>query len=68
MYGIYNLNLFKSLRNRVNREREQCRIKYSDSKVSHLKVSDPKQWWKSVNKVLMSHKIFLIFGRGQKVS
>ena len=40
--------LFKSLRNRVNRERKQCRSKYYDSKVSQLKVSDPKQWWKSV--------------------
>ena len=40
--------LFKSLRNRVNRERKQCRSKYYDSKVSQLKVTDPKQWWKSV--------------------
>ena len=40
--------LFKSLRNRVNRERKQCRSKYYDSKVSQLKLSDPKQWWKSV--------------------
>ena len=40
--------LFKSLRNRVNRERKQCRSKDYDSKVSQLKVSDPKQWWKSV--------------------
>ena len=36
--------LFKSLRNRVNRERKQCPSKYFDSKVSQLKVSDPKQW------------------------
>ena len=36
--------LFKSLRNRVNRERKQCRNKYFDSKVSQLGVSDPKQW------------------------
>ena len=35
--------LFKSLRNRVNRERKQCRSKYYDSKVSQLKASDPKQ-------------------------
>ena len=36
--------LFKSLRNRVNRERKQCRSEYFDSKVSQLKVPDPKQW------------------------
>ena len=40
--------LFKSLRNRVNRERKPWRSKYYDSKVSQRKVSDPKQWWKSV--------------------
>jgi hypothetical protein len=34
--------LFES--NRVSRERKQCRSKYFDSKVSQLKVSDPKQW------------------------
>lgn len=33
--------LFKVLRNRVNRERKH-------SKVSHLKKSKPKQWWKQV--------------------
>ena len=32
--------LFKSLRNRVNRERKQCRGKYFDSKVSQLEVSE----------------------------
>ena len=40
--------LFKSLRNRINRERKQCQSKYFDSKVNQLKISDPKQWWKSV--------------------
>ena len=41
-------NLFRSLRNRVNRERKLCRSRFFDSKVKQLKDSNPKQWWKSI--------------------
>jgi hypothetical protein len=40
--------LFKSLRNRVNRERKLSRSKFFDTKVKELKSSNPKLWWKSV--------------------
>jgi hypothetical protein len=32
----------------TSHKQRQCRSKYYDSIVSQLKVSDPKQWWKSV--------------------
>lgn len=42
------IQLFKRLRNRISRERKHCWSKYFDTKVSQLKVSDPKQRWKSI--------------------
>ena len=42
---------FRSLRNRVNRERKSCRSKYYDSRVKQLKESDPSGWWKEIKKL-----------------
>ena len=39
---------FRRLRNRVNRLRKSCRTKYYASKVEHLRVCDPRRWWKEV--------------------
>ena len=38
----------RRLRNRVNRLRKSCRTKYYASKVEHLRVCDPRRWWKEV--------------------
>ena len=39
-----NTCLFKTLRNRVNRERKSCRSKFYKSKVEHLKECSPSIW------------------------
>ena len=36
-----NMPLFRSLRNRVNRERKVCRARYYNTKVAHLKNCKP---------------------------
>ena len=49
-----NLQDFKRLRNRVNRERKVCRAKYYfvfRAKVHHLKDCKPSDWWKEVKKL-----------------
>ena len=46
-----NQPMFRSLRNRVNRERKICRARYFDAKVSHLKECKPSNWWKEVKKL-----------------
>ena len=43
-----NQPMFRFLRNRVNREREICRWRYYDSKVSQLKECKPSAWWSGV--------------------
>ena len=43
-----DLVIFRRLRNRVNRLRKSCRTKYYASKVEHLRVCDPRRWWKEV--------------------
>ena len=46
-----DMTTFRSLRNRVNRERKSCRSKYYDSRVKQLKESDPSGWWKEIKKL-----------------
>ena len=38
-------SLFKIYRNRVNSERKAAKSKYYQSKIEHLKDTDPKKWW-----------------------
>ena len=42
---------FKRLRNLINRGRKQCRAKYYEAKVKHLKDCKPADWWKDVKKL-----------------
>lgn len=42
---------FRSLRNRVNRERKSCRSRHYDSRVKQLKETDPPGWWKEIKKL-----------------
>ena len=44
-------NLFRVLRNRVNRERKLCRTKYFHAKVEHLKKCKPSAWWTEVKRL-----------------
>ena len=44
-------NVYKALRNAVNRERKSCKAKYYSSKVEDLKGTNPKQWWKAMKKL-----------------
>ena len=39
---------FRRLRNRVNRLRKSCRVKYYECKVKHLRDCEPRRWWKEV--------------------
>ena len=43
--------MFRELRNRVNRERKMCRANYYQAKVQHLKKCKPSEWWKEVKKL-----------------
>ena len=43
--------MFRELRNRVNRERKMCRANYYQTKVEHLKKCKPSKWWKEVKKL-----------------
>ena len=43
--------MFRELRNRVNRERKMCRANYYQAKVEHLKKCKPSEWWKEVKKL-----------------
>ena len=40
-----NGTLFKFYRNKVNKERKQCKAKYYQAKVNHLSQTDSKKWW-----------------------
>lgn len=40
-----NETMFKFYRNKVNRERKQCKAKYYQAKVNHLSQTDSKKWW-----------------------
>ena len=42
---------YRTLRNRVNRERKACRAKFYNSKVEHLKDCKPAVWWREVKKL-----------------
>ena len=46
-----NMDTFRTLRNRVTRERKICRAKYYEAKVSHLKECKPSVWWKEVKEL-----------------
>ena len=46
-----NIVEFKRLRNRVNRERKNCRARYYEASVKHLRSCKPNNWWKEVKKV-----------------
>ena len=43
--------MFRELRNRVNREWKMCRANYYQAKVEHLKKCKPSEWWKEVKKL-----------------
>ena len=43
--------MFRELRNRVNRKRKMCRANYYQAKVEHLKKCKPSEWWKEVKKL-----------------
>ena len=51
--ALYNdtIDDFRWLRNKVNRERKQCRAKYFKTKVEHLKHCKPSAWWSEVKKL-----------------
>ena len=42
---------YKVYRNAVNRERKACKAKFYQSKVEHIKKSDPGVWWKEVKRL-----------------
>ena len=46
-----NIVEFKRLRNRVNRERKNCRARYYEASVKHLRSCKPNNWWKEVKKL-----------------
>ena len=46
-----NTSLFKIYRNKVNSERKAAKSKYYQSKVEHLKDTDPKKWWSICKKI-----------------
>ncbi|XP_068726169.1 uncharacterized protein [Montipora capricornis] len=43
--------MFRELRNHVNRKRKMCRANYYQVKVEHLKKCKPSEWWKEVKKL-----------------
>lgn len=46
-----NLEGFRRLRNRVNRERKICRTNHYQRKVEHFKNRSSSSWWKNVKKL-----------------
>ena len=46
-----NDTLFRYYRNLVNRNRKKCSGNYYASKISHLKNSKPKNWWREVKQI-----------------
>ena len=55
-----NVQEFKQLRNRVNRERNNCRSRYYEAKVKHLKCCKPSEleWWNEVKKLSGMKPVF----------
>ena len=51
--ALYNdtIDDFRCLRNKVNRERKQCRAKHFKTKVEHLEHCKPSAWWSEVKKL-----------------
>ena len=51
--ALYNdtIDVFRCLRNKVNRERKQCRAKYFKTEVEHLEHCKPSAWWSEVEKL-----------------
>ena len=51
--ALYNdtIDDFRCLRNKVNRERKQCRAKYFKTKVEHLEHCKPSAWWSQFEKL-----------------
>ena len=49
--ALGNMMDYRSLRNRINRDRKACRSKYYAEKVQHLKECKPSQWWKEVKRL-----------------
>ena len=51
--ALYNNTIedFRCLRNKVNRERKQCRAEYFKTNVGHLKHCKPSAWWSEVKKL-----------------
>ena len=49
--ALGNMMDYRSLRNRINRDRKACRSKYYAAKVQHLKECKPSQWWKEVKRL-----------------
>ena len=43
-----DLDQYRNLRNRVNRERKLCRARFYESTVEQLKKSKPATWWREV--------------------
>ena len=46
-----NMVEFRRLRNRVNRERKNCRARHYEASVKHLRSCKPNTWWKEVKKL-----------------
>ena len=46
-----DLDTFRPLRNKVNRERKRCRANYYNSRVKHLERCHPSTWWKEIKKL-----------------
>ena len=55
-----NVQEFKQLRNRVNRERKNCRSRYYEAKIKHLKCCKPSEleWWNEVKKLSGMKPVF----------
>ena len=41
-------DLFKRLRNIINRAIKDAKVSYFESQVNHIKTADPTKWWKAV--------------------
>ena len=46
-----DVQMFRELRNCVNRERKMCCAIYYQAKVEHLRKCKPSEWWKEVKKL-----------------
>lgn len=46
-----NMELFRELRNKVNRTRKVCRKCFYNSSIDTIKKSDPRQWWNEIKRL-----------------